>query len=103
MKIKQVVIILIISQAILFVSCSNKKTIPQDKFVHLYAELIFAQDTASTPAAKKDFKTVILARYDVTELQYQATVNYYNQDPQRWAGFFDKVTKYVSELQKKKS
>ncbi|MHB8581166.1 MAG: DUF4296 domain-containing protein [Ignavibacteriaceae bacterium] len=102
MKIKHIVILLIIFQTVLFVSCSNKKIIPQDKFVNIYAELIFAQDTASTPASKMDFKTIILARYGVTQKQYQSTVDYYNKDPKRWTGFFDKVTLNVSNLQKQK-
>ena len=102
MKIKYAIILLIIFQTLFFVSCSNKKIIPQDKFVNIYAELIFAQDTASTPASKKDFKSIILSRYGVTQEQYQSTVNYYDQDPKRWSGFFDKVTLNVSNLQKQK-
>ncbi|MHB1686038.1 MAG: DUF4296 domain-containing protein [Ignavibacteriaceae bacterium] len=99
---KPLIIVLIFLQSLFLVSCSNKKIIPQDKFVNVYAELIFAQDTASTPASKKDFKPIILSRYGVTAEQYQTTVDYYNQDPKRWTGFFDKVTKYVESLQKQK-
>ncbi len=100
MKLKLLIILLASLQALLLFSCSEKKILPQDKFVKVYAELIFAQDTSSTPASKQNFKSVVLARNNVTEAIYDSTVAYYNADPKRWTGFFDKVTKHVEDLQK---
>jgi len=102
MKIKPAIILLLILQTVFLVSCSEKKILPEDKFVTVYAELIFAQDTSSTLSSKQNFKSIILSRYNVSEKMYDSTVAYYNADPQRWTGFFDKVTKHVQDLQKQK-
>ena len=40
----------------------------------------------------------ILKRYNVSLDKYQATVQYYNQEPERWQKFFDKVIAEVDSM-----
>lgn len=102
MKINRLLFAVIIVQILFITSCSDKKVLPEDKFVNIYSELIFAQDTSTSLYAKQNFKTIILKRFNVPEKMYDSTVAYYNSDPQKWSGFFDKVTKHVEDLRKQK-
>ena len=63
--------------------------------------MIIAQDTADY--ALNNFKSIqdtIFKRYGVTRVEYNATVDSYNKDPQKWENFFDKAIAYVQTLKK---
>ena len=102
MKINMFLFALIIIQILFISSCSDKKVLPEDKFVNIYSDLIFAQDTSNSLYSKQNFKTIILRRFNISEKMYDSTVAYYNSDPQKWSGFFDKVTNHVEDLRKQK-
>ncbi len=102
MKYNRLLFAVIIIQTLFITSCSDKKVLPEDKFVNIYSELIFAHDTSTSLYAKQNFKGIVLKRFNVTEKMYDSTVAYYNSDPQKWSGFFDKVTKHVEDLHKLK-
>ncbi|MDR3627980.1 MAG: DUF4296 domain-containing protein [Ignavibacteriaceae bacterium] len=88
--------------AILLPGCSNK-TVDEDKFAKIYAEMIIAQDTANyAPNNFKPVQDTILKRYGVNRTEYTATVEAYNKDPQKWEKFFDKAISYVEALRKPK-
>jgi len=82
--------------------CSNK-TVNEDKFAKIYAEMIMAQDTANyAPNNFKPVQDTIFKRYGVTRAEYTSTVEAYNKDPEKWEKFFDKAISYVESLQKPK-
>lgn len=81
-------------------SCSDKKEIKEDKFIKVYCDLLIAQDTTRT--VSREMRNEIFARYEVTEEQYNLTVQSYNNDPKKWDEFFDKAINYLQELRKKK-
>ncbi|MCL5030262.1 MAG: DUF4296 domain-containing protein [Bacteroidetes bacterium] len=87
---------------LLFLSgCSKNSKIDEDKFIKIYTDIVVAQDTIKAPSYKFDsLKTVVFNRYGITSKDYNSTIDYYNQDPQRWEKFFDKVTAYVEKLKK---
>jgi|YelNatPaOPRAMG01_1025707.scaffolds.fasta_scaffold00724_13 hypothetical protein len=81
--------------------CSNDNIISEDKFVKIYSDLIIAQDTISSRAKNnQELRKEILNRYNVTDDQYKATVDFYNKNPNHWEEFFTKVTAYINELKK---
>jgi hypothetical protein len=91
---------MIIIFALLLSGCTNK-TVDENKFVKIYAEMIIAQDTADyAPNNFKSIQDTIFKRYGVTRVEYNATVDSYNKDPQKWENFFDKAIAYVQTLKK---
>jgi hypothetical protein len=91
----------IIVSAFIFSGCS--KTVDEDKFAKIYAEMIIAQDTATfAPNNFKPVQDTIFKRYGVTRSEYTATVDSYNKDPEKWEKFFDKAIAYVEALKKQR-
>jgi hypothetical protein len=88
--------------SILIFNCSDDKIIEQDKFVLIYSDLLIAQDTVSFDEKTADsLKLSILKKHNVTKNDYEKTIEYYNEDLERWEEFFDKVTVHISELKTK--
>ena len=85
---------------IFFVSgCQSDKIIDEEKFIKLYTDLVIAQDTSSADYNMMiKIRSQVLDRYKVTDEQYQFTIDYYNENPERWQVFFEKVTAYVDNL-----
>ncbi|MEO8398210.1 MAG: DUF4296 domain-containing protein [Ignavibacteriaceae bacterium] len=92
-------LIIISTFIFIFVSCSKQKIIPENIFVKIYTDLVVAQDTALVDSvSSKNLREKILKKYNVKLEDYQQTINYYNEDPERWQVFFDKVMAYVETL-----
>jgi hypothetical protein len=85
--------------SIVLISCSKDFRIEEKKFVKMYAEMIFMQDTSSlSPSVIKE---IILKRFSVNENDYGATIKFYNENPVRWQKFFDEVIVYMESLKPK--
>ncbi len=86
----------------LLISCDKLPgaKIPEGKFVNYYIDLVTAQDTLGkdVPATEKILVSLD-TKYSVTREQYDKTLKYYNENPEKWELFYDKVT---AELQKRK-
>ena len=91
---------MIIISSLLLDSCSQKKGIPEDKFVKIYCDLLIAQDT--TRAMNDTMRKEIFDRYSITAAEYNSTIQQYNSDPKKWDKFFDRAINYLQELRKKK-
>ena len=64
--------------------------------------MLIAQDTVTLSSAGLDsLREAVFNKYNVTEELYKATLNYYDQDSERWESFFDKVIAHVENLKKK--
>ncbi len=96
--------------ATLFSACQNQNRINEDKFVKIYTDMVIAQDSIidkKTPDSlqvvnpRTNARNEILKRYNVSLDQYQSTVDYYNQYPERWQTFFDKVIANVDSMKTK--
>jgi hypothetical protein len=69
--------------------------------VLIYTDLLIAQDTTFVNETNLDsLISSVLKRYDVSEDEYEKTIEYYNEDIKRWEGFFDKVTARLESLSK---
>lgn len=89
--------ILILTQA-----CSEKDTIPEDKFVKVYVDLLIAKDTTSNdPIPLDSLKSIVLNKYNVSTEQYDNTIDLYNDSPEDWEAFFEKAIAYAEELKAK--
>lgn len=89
---------LIFILAFIFWSCDDKPPIREQKFMEVYVNLLIAQDTTTTPYNFDSLKSVILASYNITELQYNSMIDYYNEQPEKWTPFFDSANAYVERL-----
>lgn len=95
--------IIIILTFIFFLSsgCEQNKVIEEGKFIEIYTDIIIAKDTTSGNSQSKDAVIKnILAKYKVTLDDYKNTVQYYNQDSERWEKFFAKAIAYLEETRK---
>jgi len=93
-------IIIIVCTLFLSIGCERNKIIEEEKFVKIYTDIIIANDTISNTSQLEDavIKSV-LSKHNVTLDDYKSTIQYYNQDSERWEKFFAKA---VSNLEKKK-
>jgi len=90
-------LILIISAGLL--SCKKQPAIDEKKFIKIYADMIFMQDTSSY--SQSEIKLTVLKKFNVKEFEYDETIKYYNDDPERWQKFFDEVIVYIENLNPK--
>jgi hypothetical protein len=84
---------------ILFIAigCRKEGVIEEDKFVLVYSDLLIAGDTVAVSEAKKE----VFPRHNISESEYQNTVDYYNSNPDQWENFFNKVIAHIEEQRKK--
>ena len=99
-----------ISVGIFLSSCQNQNRIDEDKFVKIYTDMVITQDSIVDKKEADSSKAInsktaardsVLKKHNVTLAQYQATVDYYNQDPERWQTFFEKVLAEVDSMKTK--
>ena len=82
--------------------CSNDKILDEEKFVKVYSDIVIAHDTIPAGTANFDsVKQAIFKKHGINSGQYDSTVSYYNQDVERWKGFFNKATAYIDTLANK--
>ncbi|HEX9253282.1 MAG TPA: DUF4296 domain-containing protein [Ignavibacteriaceae bacterium] len=80
-------------------SCNKSSVIDEKKFIKIYADMIFMQDTSSL--SQSTIKNKVLEKYNVKEIQYDETIKFYNDDPERWQKFFDSTVVYIESLKPK--
>ena len=57
------------------------------------------QDTLSDSSISNDsLKTLILGKYNVTDSVFTKTIEYYNNNPDKWENIFKDAIKRVEEL-----
>lgn len=47
-------------------------------------------------------KKEVFQKYNTSDKEYQNTLNYYNEDPEKWEAFFDKAIAYLENQKNKK-
>jgi hypothetical protein len=80
-------------------SCKQNPQIEEKKFVKIYSEMIFMQDTSSL--SKPTIKEKVLKKFNVSENDYNNTVKYFNEEPEKWQNFFDSVIVYIERSRPK--
>lgn len=90
--------------SIILLGCFGSDKIPEDNFIKIYTDIIIVQDTLKLSGEELLLhKKTILKKYNYTEQEYENTVNYYNEDVERWEIFFEKTLNYLEELKKKET
>lgn len=85
-----------------FVSC-NKNTDStslknQEQFVQVYVELLKLQDSISVQQPSfLDSSRAILQKYHFTEEEYNRSLSYFDEKPERWQLFYQKVLEQLQE------
>jgi len=93
---------LILITASILISCSEEKVIPEEKFIHVYVDLMIVQDTTRTnPLPLDSLKEIVFTKHDITSELYDKTIAKYNSSPEDWEEFFDKAIAYLEELKTK--
>ena len=79
--------------------CTKKSSIPEKQLIKIYVNILVAQDTISDKSITLDsLRHIVLNNYNVSDNSYKESIQYYNQDPEKWNDFFDKAIEYVEEL-----
>jgi hypothetical protein len=90
--------------AIIFLSCDQNKVIDEDKFIELYTDILIAKDTTAVVSQSKDSTVqIILRKHNITFDDYKTTVDYYNQESERWERFFNSAVTYLESKKKQVS
>jgi hypothetical protein len=95
--VRLILFILIISVS--FQSCQKSSVIDEKKFIKIYAEMLFMQDTSML--SQQTIKESVLKKFNVSENDYDHTITFYNDDPERWPKFFDSTIVYIEKLNPK--
>lgn len=100
---KRFIIIFYLFSFFLLQSCTDDNTIQdKEKFAKVYVDLLINEEQNRNDSLKiNSGKEIIFKRYGVTQKQYEATIEYYNQNPERWKEFFDDVNNYYNQIEKK--
>jgi Domain of unknown function (DUF4296) len=82
-------------------ACDKGPPIPEEKFIKVYVDFLIIQDTSTANTFSLDsVKTLVFTRHNISAEDFDATVNYYNSQPEKWVAFFDSTTAYVENLKK---
>jgi hypothetical protein len=97
LKTKNITIIFLLT--VFIFGCSKDDILPDDKFINIYIDILVAKDTLTDNSISTDsLKIVILQKYNVTDSIYTKTIEYYNNNPDKWEKFFEDAIKQVEEL-----
>lgn len=102
-KINSCILLILFCLLIIPSGCNNQDIIEEDKMVLIYTDLLIAQDTTSSNIDTESLRTSVLRNHNVTEDEYTRTIEYYNEDIERWEIFFDKVTAHLESFSKSPS
>jgi hypothetical protein len=80
-------------------SCKKTSVIDEKQFIKIYADMIFMQDTSSL--SQFSIKEKVLAKYKISENDFDNTIKFYNEDPEKWQPFFDSVVVYIESIKPK--
>lgn len=92
-------IILLFFSFLILTGCKTKR-IDEDKFIKIYTDIIIMKDT--TGISIDNVKKEVFQKYNTSDKEYQNTLNYYNEDPEKWEAFFDKAIAYLENQKNKK-
>jgi len=95
---KRILVLFLFLLSLVVCGCKSKERLDEDTFVNVYTDLIIAEDTVDV---SKNFKNEIFKKYNISEKTYTNTVNYYNDKPEKWQKFFEKVEDKVTNMGKK--
>ena len=97
------ILIFLILIFVFVTACDNNTVIPEEKFIHVYVDLMIVQDTTRTnPLPLDSLKEIVFTRHDITSELYDKTIAKYNSSPEEWEEFFDKAIAFLEELKTKK-
>lgn len=81
--------------------CKQDKIIGEEKFIDIYTSMILEKDTTSISSPNNEkLLNDILTNNNVSLEEYKSTIQYYNEDSERWEGFFVKA---LARLEEKKN
>lgn len=93
------VFVVIIIVCLSFISCDKSQVIPEENFIKIYADMTIMQDTSAL--LQKQISEKVLSKYHYSENDYKKTIESYNNDPEKWTKFFDKVIEHIETLKAK--
>jgi hypothetical protein len=73
---------------------------PREKFLNYYIDMLIMQDSLGRDSVSTQrIMTELNKKYDVTPKEYQATLDYYRDEPKEWSVFFDEAVTLVQKRQ----
>ena len=80
-------------------SCDQAPPISDEKFIKVYSEMVFMQDTSSLSQIL--IKDTVLNKFKISKNDYDRTIEFYNNNPEKWQTFFDSVIVYMEKVKPK--
>jgi predicted ribosome quality control (RQC) complex YloA/Tae2 family protein len=95
------IIILYIASSFLYLSCSDEKIIKdEEKFAAIYVNLLINEETNRRDSLKlKSEEEKIFKKNKATRAQFEETLKYYNEKPERWREVFELIDEYYDKIQ----
>ena len=85
-------VIILFTAALSLTGCRPR--ISESKFVNYYIDFVVMQDSLGRDKVSTDkIIDVLDKKYGVTRKEYEATIDYYSAETERWELFFNKVIK----------
>ena len=80
-------------------SCDQAPPISDKKFIKVYSEMVLMQDTSSLSQIL--IKDTVLNKFKISKNDYDRTIEFYNNNPEKWQTFFDSVIVYMEKVKPK--
>ncbi|MBA4250443.1 MAG: hypothetical protein C0425_02735 [Chlorobiaceae bacterium] len=90
----------LLTAIIIFYILFADQKMSEEKFILFYTDLIIAQDSLGNDLQSNEaIRKSLFEKYDVSESEYQNTLDYFNQKSERWESFFGKVIEHLEKRQ----
>ena len=94
-------ITLILIGLMLFASCRSKKELSlpkqQERFLNVYVELQRLRDRLPDQVVSKDSSKAIIQKHGFTQAEFQRSLAYFNEKPERWEAFYKEAQKRLEK------
>ena len=102
------IICFLVAMVCLSFSCSKRPStanvIPEEKFVHFYADLMIAREEGELLGLGSSGMSMridsVYRFYVITPDRMNSTIEYYKNDVNRWKDFHEKVASRLGEIQR---
>jgi len=97
---KQIFFLIMVS--VFFIGCRNDDIVEdENKFAAVYVDLVIVNEKYQGDTLLINSKSdSVYKAHGITGDQYKSTIDYYQENPERWKQFFDKAESYLREKKK---
>lgn len=94
--------LLFILSLLILSNCSSRGkqgSIDEERFVDIYVEVALAREVQlERGLSRDDYLKNIFQRYNFTYEEFQATLEFYRKNPERWEKLFNKIVRKLKTI-----